>query len=115
MKLLSLQLPGEIIPAPEALGNVKGGEGKLIDIIQAFIYLFFVFAIILALFVLIYSGWLWLTSAGDKQKIAAIKQRITYALVGLIVVLLSFFIVNFVTKFIGFNLLNSIPQSRLDK
>lgn len=111
MKLLSLKLPGNIgITPPEALGNVKGGEGKLIDIIQAFVYLFFIFAIILALFVLIYSGWLWLTSAGDKQKIAAIKQRMTYALIGLIVVFLSFFIVNFVTRFFGFNLLGSIPS-----
>ncbi len=110
MKLLSLQLPGEIIPAPEALGNVKGGEGKLIDILQAFINLFFIFAIILALLVIIYSGWLWLTSVGDKQKIAALKQRIVYALVGLIIVLLSFFIVNFVTRFFDFNLLNAIPS-----
>ena len=114
MNLLSLKLPGnEIVPPPA--GVPRGGEGKLIDIIQAFIYLFFIFAIIFALFVLIYSGWLWLTSVGDKQKIGAAKQRLTYALVGLIVVFLSFFIVNFVTSFLGVNILNTIPSIKLDK
>lgn len=109
LKLLSLKLPGdEIIPPPA--GIPRGGEGKLIDIIQAFIYLFFTFAIILALFVLIYSGLLWMTSGGDKQKIAAIKQRIVYALIGLIVIFLSFFIMNFVMSFFGLNLLRAIPS-----
>lgn len=112
MKKLALSIDGGNGPI-----EIKGVEGMptggldiIINIIQAFIYLFFIFAIIFALFVIIYSGWLWLTSVGDKQKIAALKQRIVYALVGLIVVLLSFFIINFVTKFFGFNLLNSIPS-----
>ena len=50
-----------------------------------------------------------MTSAGDKQKIASAKQRMTYALVGLIVVFLSFFIVNFVTGFFGINIVTNIP------
>ncbi len=109
MKLLSLQLPGDVtVNAPA--GILRDGEVKLVDILQAFINLFFIFAIIFALFVIIYSGWLWMTSVGDKQKIGAAKQRLTYALVGLIVVLLSFFIVNFVTSFLGVNILNTIPK-----
>lgn len=103
MNLLSLKLPeGNVVP-PAGSGIPTGGQGKLIDILQAFIYLFFIFAIIFALLVLIYSGWLWMTSAGDKQKIATVKQRIVYALVGLAVIFLSFFIVNFVTSFLGIN------------
>lgn len=108
MGLLSIKLPGGEEIAPPA-GVPTGGEGKLIDILQAFIYLFFIFAIIFALLVLIYSGWLWMTSVGDKQKIASAKQRMTYALVGLIVVFISFFIINFVTGFFNINLLGSIP------
>lgn len=106
MKLLSLELPGGDVIAPP-VGVPK--EGTLIDILQASIYLLFTFAIVFALLVLIYSGWLWMTSVGDKQKIASAKQRMTYALVGLIVVFLSFFIVNFVTGFFGINILSNIP------
>ena len=110
MQLLSLQLPGgdEINP-PAGMNIPIGGEGKLIDILKASVYFLFTFAIIFALLVLIYSGWLWMTSVGDKQKIASAKQRMTYALVGLIVVFLSFFIINFVTGFFGFELLDAIP------
>ena len=108
MALLSLKLPGDE-PVEAPIGVRKGGEEELINILQASIYLLFIFAIIFALLVLIYSGWLWMTSSGDKQKIASAKQRITYALVGLIVVFLSFFIINFVTGFFGISLLDSIP------
>ncbi len=108
MKLLSLQLPGGEPVNPPA-GLPTGGEAKLIDILKASINYLFIFAIIFALLVLIYSGWLWMTSVGDKQKIASAKQRMTYALVGLIVVFLSFFIINFVTGFFGIDIVTNIP------
>jgi len=111
MKYLSLTIdsPNGSVQIQGSSGIPTGGLDKLIDILQAFIYLFFTFAIVFALLVLIYSGWLWMTSAGDKQKIASAKQRMTYALVGLIVVFLSFFIVNFVTGFFGINIVTNIP------
>ncbi|MBI3984887.1 MAG: hypothetical protein HY344_02980 [Candidatus Levybacteria bacterium] len=110
MELLSITLPGGRQINPPAGSNIpKGGEETLITIIQALIYFLFIFAIIFAIFVIIYSGWLWMTSVGDKQKIASAKQRLTYALVGLIVVFLSLFIVNFFTRFFGFEILTSIP------
>lgn len=42
----------------------------------------------------------WLFSAGDKEKIAKSKARITYALVGLIIIILAFLIKNFVQDFL---------------
>ncbi len=109
MGLLSIKLPGGEINPPAGMNIPTGGEAKLIDILKASINYLFIFAIIFALLILIYSGWLWMTSAGDKQKIASAKQRLTYALVGLIVVFLSFFIINFVTGFFGINILNNFP------
>ncbi len=109
MNLLSLKLPGGEINPPAGMNIPTGGEAKLIDILKASVNYLFIFAIIFALFVIIYSGWLWMTSVGDKQKIASAKQRMTYALVGLIVVFLSFFIINFVTGFFGIDIVTNIP------
>ena len=111
MKYLSLTIdsPNGPVQIQGSDGIPTGGLDKLIDILKASINYLFIFAIIFALFVIIYSGWLWMTSVGDKQKIASAKQRMTYALVGLIVVFLSFFIINFVTGFFGINIVTNIP------
>lgn len=46
-----------------------------------------------AVFFIIISGIKFITSGGDQIKVAQAKQSITYALIGLAVVLLSFFLI----------------------
>jgi multisubunit Na+/H+ antiporter MnhB subunit len=65
-----------------------------------------VFAIVFALFMLIYAGWQWMTSSGDKQKLQQVRQRIAYILVGLVVVFASFLVISLIGNFFGTNLLN---------
>jgi hypothetical protein len=48
---------------------------------------------------LIWGGFDWITSEGDKQKVANARQRLAMAIIGLIVVFLSFMIVNIVSTF----------------
>ena len=107
MKYLSLTIPGpggDLTIDPVG-GMPTGGIDKLEDILQTAVVLLFIFAIILCLFVLIYSGWQWLTSGGDKQKITQIKQRIIYAIIGLIVTFLAFMIINLLSNFFRVDLL----------
>lgn len=77
------------------LCNIKGGDagsavGKIVSILL-------ILAIILSLLYLIYGGIKYITSGGDKAKIDGARSHITAAIVGLIISLLSFFIINVVT------------------
>jgi hypothetical protein len=55
---------------------------------------------ILAVIMIIYSGIKYVISAGDASKIKSAKDTLTYSIVGLIVAVLAYAIVNFVvTKF----------------
>ncbi|OGF26243.1 hypothetical protein A2227_03080 [Candidatus Falkowbacteria bacterium RIFOXYA2_FULL_47_19] len=51
---------------------------------------------IIAVLLIMYAGWLWTTSAGDESKINKAKQTLTAAIVGLIIILMSFAIVSFI-------------------
>lgn len=108
MKSLSLNIGDTNIDVSGA--NVPtGGIPHVTAIIQALVIWAFGFAIIFCLLVLVYAGLMWLTASGDKQKLQNQRQRIAYALVGLVVVFLSYFIINLVGGFLNINLL-AIPN-----
>lgn len=105
MNNLSLTLPGgETIQAPGGVPNAR-----INDILPFVVTTLFVFAIILTLFFLILGGISFITSGGDKQKVVQARLRLTYAVVGLIIIFLSFFIVNIIGGFFGVNLLSVSP------
>ena len=98
MKVFAFSVPGyNNISAPATVptgGLEAGGTGQ--SIIQTGIKIFLIVAVILAVFFVMYGGIQWITSQGDKTKIAAARAKITYAIVGLIVSLLAFFIINII-------------------
>lgn len=51
---------------------------------------------IIAVLLIMYAGWLWTTSAGDESKINKAKQTLTAAIVGLVIILMSFALVSFI-------------------
>ncbi len=71
------------------------------NVIQVTLNLLFIFAILLALFMIIFSGIQWIASSGDKQKLQAARNRLTFAIVGLIIIFLAIFIVNLIYSFLG--------------
>jgi hypothetical protein len=108
MKYLALQLPGgnsittSVVPT--------GGPGTLDSIISTGIELAITAAIIICLLMLILSGFEWIFSEGDKQKVNKARQRLAMSVIGLIVVFLSFLLINVIyTFFFGqaFNFLAS--------
>lgn len=60
-----------------------------------------VFGGIVALVIIIVAGVTYITSKGDPAKVESAKKTLTYALVGLIVIFLSFFIVGFISQLTG--------------
>jgi hypothetical protein len=103
MRDLALSLQGTPIQARDV---PTGGLSSLANIIQTVLALAFFFAILLFLIIMVWSGFQWMFSAGDKQKLQQSKQRITYAIVGLVLVFVSILIINVLGAFFGVSLLN---------
>lgn len=95
-KLLTLSINGSNISAP---GGVPTGgfSDKGINVIQAALSLMLGVGMILTLVFVILAGIQWAISGGDKQKIASARKRLIFAIVGMLVIVSAFFIVNLVT------------------
>ncbi|MBI4100669.1 hypothetical protein HY439_02910 [Candidatus Microgenomates bacterium] len=70
-------------------------------IIPGIIKLLLVVSFIVALIFLLLGGISWITSGGNKEGVGKAKARVTYAILGLILALLSFFIVYTLTRMFG--------------
>lgn len=116
MEKLSLSIPGadgkpvqidsdlpEGVPTGGLFEGDKAGTG--INAIWVGIELFLIGAVLLSIYYIIRGGINIMTSGGDKEKFQKGRERVRYAIVGLIVVFFSFFIVNFIGGFFGVNLL----------
>jgi amino acid transporter len=73
------------------------------DTIRNVILAVFVIATLVALFFLILGGIRWITSGGDKAKVDTARSTIIAAIVGLIIVFLSYFVLNLVLGAFGIN------------
>ena len=80
----------DIVPAVN-IGNV----------VRAVINILFVVAAVIAIIFLIWGGIKWTLSGGDKAALESARGHIIAAIVGLILVFLSFFILTFVFNFFG--------------
>ena len=77
--------------------NTPSLEGTLQKIVT------FIFALmgIVAVFVIIYAGFMMMTSSGDPGKVKKGKDTILWGIIGLIVAILAYAIVNFVLGQLG--------------
>jgi small neutral amino acid transporter SnatA (MarC family) len=92
-----------------ALCNLKAENiGSLVGSLVQFI---FVIAVLVALFFLIYGGFRWLVSGGDKTQVGAAREHIVAAIIGLVIIFLSYFILSLLLAFFGISLSNlQIPK-----
>lgn len=68
-------------------------------LIVGLINLIFILSVIVALLYLIWGGFKWLTSGGDKTAVQGAREHLVAAIVGLVVIFLSYFILNFIVGF----------------
>lgn len=121
MKYLSLSIPGTNgtpvqidsgLPSGVPTGGLFDKAGNKVvagtgtNIIWIAIELFLVGAVLLSIYYIIRGGMNIITSGGDKEKIQRGRQRVWYAIIGLIVVFLSFLMVNIIGTLFGANLLS---------
>ena len=65
------------------------------------------------LFQIITAGYQWLISGGDKASVAAARDKLTYSLIGLVIVVMAFAIVSLVGTLFGIDFLS--PATILEK
>lgn len=68
----------------------------------------FIFALagIVAVLFIIWSGVRFIISRGDEIQVGKAKKTMTYAIAGLLIIILSFAVVNFTGKTFGFNFID---------
>ena len=71
------------------------------DIVSFVITVLVVVGVIAALAFLIYGGIKWITSGGDKNAVESARNHIVAAIVGLVIIILSFVIIGFIFQILG--------------
>lgn len=71
------------------------------NLVSGVINILFIIAILIALIYLIWGGIKWIMSGGDKQALQTAREHVIAAIVGLVVVFLAYFIVNFILGVFG--------------
>src|SRR5689334_12571760 len=76
--------------------DTSGGTAKIQNIVTTVINIFSVIVGIVAVIMIIFGGFKYITSGGDSSNITGAKNTIVYAVIGLVVVALAQFFVQFV-------------------
>ena len=79
-------------------GGIAGGEGDLVVIIGRIINIVLGFVGIILLVLLMYAGYLWMTSGGEADKVEQAKRIIKNAIIGLVIVVSAFAITAFILQ-----------------
>lgn len=88
---LDAAINGDCTPA-----DTDSGTQKIQDIVTTVVNIFSVVVGIVAVIMIIWGGFKYITSGGDSGNITGAKNTIIYAIIGLVVVALAQFIVQFV-------------------
>jgi hypothetical protein len=78
--------------------NPVGAAGTLGELITQFLEIAIGAAALLSVFVLIFSGYMYITASGDEVKIEKASKSLTYAIVGLAIAFIAVLLVEFVLK-----------------
>lgn len=108
VKELALSLPG--YGNVETPPNIPSGASAPSDVINSFLNLLVVTGIIFALIFLLYGGVKWVMSGGDKGKLDSARRTIMFSIVGLIVMILAFVIIQAVGYLLGSEYLSNFGK-----
>lgn len=103
MNLLSLKIGNYTINPPADLP--QPGKGAAEKILSNALSIFLIAGVIVSILAIVWGGTQWITSGGDKQKVASARAHITWAIVGLVIMFISFLIINAFSYFFKINLL----------
>ena len=79
---------------PDIISGATGGESSIRELVKTMLNFFLSFLGFVATVMVIYGGILYVTSAGNDESVGKAKKILLYAVVGIILILLSFALVN---------------------
>jgi cytochrome bd-type quinol oxidase subunit 2 len=77
-------------------GNTSGGTKKVNQLITDAVNIFSAIVGVISVIMIIFGGFKYITSGGDSNNVSSAKNTIIYAVIGLVVVAMAQFIVQFV-------------------
>lgn len=86
---------------PGGIAAATGGEGSIRALVLRIVDFFLLFLGLIAVIMIIYGGITYVTAAGNQEKIESAKKIILYAVIGIVIVLISFALVNTVIRGAG--------------
>lgn len=95
------QITNPVLPGSLGSGGNSAGTNAIGMLIGNFIGAFIIFAFIVTVFYFLLGGFEWITSGGDKAKLQSARDKITNALIGMIIVGASWAIMTLVGGFLG--------------
>lgn len=86
---------------PSNIAAATGGEGSIRALILRIVDFFLLFMGLIAVIMIIYGGIGYMTAMGNEEKVTKAKKIIMYAIIGIVIVLISFALVNTVIRGAG--------------
>lgn len=94
------------IKAPDALKGLvakdPSGAGGLGILFSNLITLFYIIAMLVLIFMIVWGAFDWITSEGDKEKVGGARNKIINAIIGIILFAAAFGIIRILGTFTGF-------------
>ncbi len=79
---------------PTEIQTATGGETSIINLVRTILNFFLGFLGILCIAIVIYGGFMYVTAGVNEDNAGTGKNILTYAAIGILIILLSFVIVN---------------------
>lgn len=96
---------GTINPPPalqDFLKNDQTGAGAISHFLSNLVALFFTLATVVAVFMFLWAAFEWMTSGGEKEKVASARNKIIYAIIGIVLFATAFAAIRLLGTFTGF-------------
>lgn len=83
---------------PDIVKSLSGGSGSIRELALRIVNFFLLFLGLVAVIMVIYGGILYITAAGKEDQVGTAKKVILYAIIGIVIIALSFALVNTILK-----------------
>lgn len=93
---------GKIDP-PFAITKIGRGAEGINKVLNVFVNIIYTVAAIIVLFMIVIGAFQWITSGGDKEAIKSARGRITWAIIGITLLALTFVILRVLGQILGFS------------
>jgi hypothetical protein len=99
----SSTLPSQKLASPSGLPSALGGDfsSSGAALFQTGVSWLLYVATALAILMLMWGGIQWITSAGDPEKVASARKKLTFAVIGLVISVGAFFLVRVIVTVLG--------------